>query len=89
MADFLVKQGTMSARKKCLREPPEQLEDTLLRPIKMLRGMVQGSAMVEQIQSVVMHCDSMEEKVATAYQMAREWEPAVPDCILHRYENVQ
>lgn len=45
--------------------------------------------MVDQIQSVITHCDSMEEKLATAYQMAREWEPAVPDCILHRYENVQ
>lgn len=82
MADFLLKQGTMSACKRYLREPPEQLEDTLSRPIKMLRGMVKGSAMVDQIQSVIMHCDTMEDKVPTAYQMAREWEPAVPDCIL-------
>lgn len=45
--------------------------------------------MVDQIQSVIMHGDSMEEKGATAYQMAREWEPAVPNCILHRNKQVQ
>ncbi|KAL0033397.1 hypothetical protein WJX77_007533 [Trebouxia sp. C0004] len=36
LADFLIKQGTLSLSKHIIADPPHQLEETLLRPIKKL-----------------------------------------------------
>ena len=62
----------MSESKEILANPSEQLKDILLRPIKKLQEMIQETAMVDQIQSVTVYCDSMEGKGGTAYQMARD-----------------
>ncbi|KAL0042669.1 hypothetical protein WJX79_007412 [Trebouxia sp. C0005] len=42
MADFLLKQGTMLTSKQTIPEPPAELEEKLCRPIKKLKGLVQG-----------------------------------------------
>ncbi|KAL0019560.1 hypothetical protein WJX79_002729 [Trebouxia sp. C0005] len=42
MADFLLKQGTMLTSKQTIPEPPAELEEKLCRPIKKLKGFVQG-----------------------------------------------
>jgi len=85
LADFLIKQGTMSASKHIITHPPQQLEETLLRPIKKLREMVQGAALAEQAQSLTSFCPSIEDQVCTAYEIAREWEPPMPACMLDFY----
>ena len=69
-------------------EPPEDLEEDLSQPIKKLKGLVQGAGFTEQAQSLLSFCPSVEDKVCTAYQLAREWgsSTGVPDCISRFYE---
>lgn len=81
MADFLIKQGATLTKKHIRPEPPEELEENLCRPIKKLNGLVQSAMLTEQVQSLLTFCPSVEDKVCTAYQMAREWAPPIPDCV--------
>ena len=81
MADFLIKQGATLTRKHIRLEPPEDLEENLCRPIKKLKGLVQGATLTEQVQSLLTFCPSVEDKVCTAYEMAREWAPPIPACV--------
>ncbi|KAL0026248.1 hypothetical protein WJX77_005732 [Trebouxia sp. C0004] len=46
MADFLIRQGPMLTRKQTVLEPPAELEEELRRPIKKLKGLVQGYSAV-------------------------------------------
>ena len=45
MADFLISQGTTLTSKHIIREPPADLEEKFCRPIKKLKGLVQGAAL--------------------------------------------
>jgi len=81
MADFLTKQGTMLTSKHIIPEPPEELEEELRRPIKLLKGLVQGAALTQQAQSLMSFCSSMEDQVCTAYEIARHWSPPIPACV--------
>ena len=49
MADFNTKQalGTMLTSKHIVSEPPESLKEKLRRPIKKLKGLVEGAALTE------------------------------------------
>ncbi|KAL0029067.1 hypothetical protein WJX77_004217 [Trebouxia sp. C0004] len=46
MADFLIRQGPMLTSKHTILEPPAELEEELRRPIKKLKGLVQGYSAV-------------------------------------------
>ena len=81
MADFLIRQGTMLTSKHIIPEPPAELEEELRRPIKKLKGLVQGAALTDQVQSLVPFCSSMEDQVCTAYEIARHWAPPIPACV--------
>ena len=70
MAKFLTRQCAMLANKDVVTEPPEQLEEEFSRPIKKLKGLVQGAALTEQVHSLISSCSSLEDQVCTAYQ---EW----------------
>ena len=86
MANFIQKNGHMLTSKRTITEPPEELEEDLQRPIKKLRGCVQGATFADQIQSLVSFCPSLEEQVCTAYQLAREWTHSDPACVSRFYE---
>lgn len=81
MADFLIKQETMLTGKRRPLEPPEDLEEQLRRPIKKLKGLVQGAALTEQVESLVSACSSKEEQVCMAYEIARHWAHPIPACV--------
>ena len=81
MADFLTKQGNMLTSKHIVPEPPEDLDEELRRPIKMLKGLIEGAALTEQVQSLMSFCSSTEDQVCTAYEIARHWAPPVPACV--------
>ena len=85
MADFLIKQSATLTRKHIRLEPPEELEENLCRPIKKLKGVVQGAMLKEQVQSLLTLCPSVEDKVCTAYEMAREWALPIPACVSNLY----
>ncbi len=63
MAAFLTEQSTMLTRKRVILEPPAELEEKLRRPIQKLKGLVQGAALTEQVQSLLSYCSSVEEQV--------------------------
>ena len=81
MADFLIGQATMLTSKHIISEPPVELEEKFLRPIKKLKGLVQGSALLDQAQSLMSFCSSAEDQVCTAYEIARQWAPPIPACV--------
>lgn len=81
MAAFLTEQGTMLTRKRVVLEPPTELEEKLRRPIQKLKGLVQGAALTEQVQSLISYCSSVEDQVCTAYEIARHWAPPIPACV--------
>ena len=81
MADFLIKQSTMLTTKQTRLKPPEDLEEQLCRPIKKLKGLVQGAALTEQVDSLVSFCSSKEEQVCMAYEIARHWAHPIPACM--------
>lgn len=85
MAAFLTKQDTMLSSSRIIPEPPQELEEDLCRPIKKLRGLTQGAALVEQVHTLMSFCPSVEDQVCTAYQMAREWAPPIPACLSDLY----
>ena len=81
MADFLNRQGTMLTSKHTIPEPPAELEEKLCRPIKKLKGLVQGAALIDQVQSLMSFCSSTQDQVCTAYEIARHWAPPIPACV--------
>lgn len=81
MADFLIRQGTMLTSKLTIPEPPAELEENLRRPIKKLKGLVQGAALTDQVQSILSFCSSTEDQVCMAYEIARHWAPPIPACV--------
>ena len=81
MADFLIRQGTMLTSKHTIPEPPAELEEKLRRPIKKLKGLVQGAALTDQVQSLMSFCGSTEDQVCMAYEIARHWAPPIPACV--------
>ena len=81
MADFLIRQGTMLTSKHIIPEPPAELEEKLRRPIKKLKGLVQGAPLTDQVQSLISVCGSTEDQVCTAYEIARHWAPPIPACM--------
>ena len=68
MAALLTEQGIMLTRKRVVLEPPAELEEKLRRLIQTLKGLVQGAALTEQIQSLILYCSSVEHQVCTAYE---------------------
>ena len=86
MANFLKKNVHMLTSKVTITEPPEGLEEDLQRPIRKLKGCVQGATFADQIQSLVSFCPSLEDQVCTAYQLAREWTHSTPACVSKFYE---
>ena len=85
MAAFLTEQSTTLTRKRVVLEPPAELEEKLRRPIQKLKGLVQESALTEQVQSLMSYCSSVEE-VCTAYEIARHWAPPIPACVSDWHE---
>ena len=81
MADFLIRQGPMLTSKHTILEPPAELEEELRRPIKKLKGLVQGAALTDQVQSLMSFCGSTEDQVCMAYEIARHWAPPIPACL--------
>ena len=63
MAHFLIGQGTMLTSKHTIPEPPAELEEKLRRPIKKLKGLVQGAALTDQVQLLMSFCSSTEDQV--------------------------
>ena len=47
MADFLITQGAVLKSKLMIPEPPKELEEKVCRPIKKLKGFVQGATLTE------------------------------------------
>ena len=78
MADFLIRQGTMLTSKHIIPEPPAELEEKLRRPIKKLKGLVQGAPLIDQVQLLMSFCSSAEDQICTAYETARDWAPLIP-----------
>ena len=78
MADFLIRQGPMLTP---VLEPPAELEEELRRPIKKLKGLVQGAALTDQLQSLMSFCGSTGDQVCMAYEIARHWAPPIPTCM--------
>ena len=64
-----------------LTEPPKQLGEALARPFKKLKGLVQGCALLEQVDSVISHSLSREQQIQTAFEMAMGSEPPMLDCV--------
>lgn len=81
MADFLIRQGPMLTSKHSILEPPAELEEELRRPIKKLKGLVQGAALTDQVQSLMYFGGSTEDQVRMAYEIARHWAPPIPACV--------
>lgn len=86
MANFLKQQGAMLTSKHKITEPPEDLQEDMRKPIKMLKGLVQGPVISEQAQSLLSFCPSVEDQICTAYEIAREWQPPVLECVSNFYE---
>lgn len=82
-ADSLKQQGTRLASKRSLRDPPDDLEESLMIPIKKTRHLVQRSGFVEQVESLLPRCSSRE--VQTALEMAMGLVPAVPKFLSDLY----
>ena len=78
MADFLIRQGTMLTSKHTRPEPAAELEEKLRRPIKKLKGLVQGAVMSDQVPSLMSFGASKEDQVCTAYELARDWALPIP-----------
>ena len=85
LAHFLKTQRALLTSIQIMTEPPETLDEDLCAPIKRLKGPGQGVAFSEQAESLMSSCDSVEEQVATAYQLAREWDFPVLDCVSKFY----
>ena len=85
LASFLKKQGAMLTSKHIIIEPPEELEEDMCRPIKKLKGLVQGPAITEQAQSLMSFCTSVEDQLCTAYEIAREWQTPILECVSNFY----
>lgn len=85
LANFLKTQSALLTSRRILTDPPEELAEDLRAPIKKLKGLCQGGAFSEQAETLISCCDSVEEKVATAYQLARAWEFPVLDCVSKFY----
>ena len=85
MADFLQQQGTRPASKRILRDPPDDLEESLMIPIKKTRHLVQRSSFVEQVESLLPHCSSQEEKMQAALEMTMGMVPAIPKFLSDLY----
>lgn len=81
LANFLKTQSALLTRIQIMTEPPEELDEDLCAPIKKLKGLSQGAAFFEQAESLMSSCTTVEEQVATAYQLAREWDFPVLDCV--------
>lgn len=81
LASTLIQQGDLAISTTSLTEPPEQLGETLARPIKKLKGLVQSCALLEQVDSVISHSFSREEQIQTAFEMAMGSEPPMLDCV--------
>ena len=77
MADILIRQGTMLTSKRIIPVPPAELEEKLCRPIKKLKGLVQGAPLIDQVQSLMSFCSSAEDQICTAYEIAH-WAPPIP-----------
>lgn len=76
----------MLTSKHIITEPPEELEEDMRRPIKKLKGLVQGPVAIEQAQSLMSFCPSVEDQISTAYEIAREWQTPVLECVSNFYE---
>ena len=85
LANFLKAQSALLTSKRIRTEPPEELDEGLRAPIKKLKGLGQGAAFSEQAETLISCCDSVEEQLATAYQLAREWDFPVLDCVSKFY----
>ena len=85
MANFLNTQSALLTRIQIMTEPPEELDEDLCAPIKKLKGLSQGAAFSEQAESLMSSCTTVEEQVATAYQLAKEWDFPVLDCVSKFY----
>ena len=81
LANFLKTQSALLTSTRIRTEPPEGLDEDLCAPIKRLRGLSQGAAFSEQAESLISCCESVEEQLATAYQLAREWNFPVLECV--------
>ena len=86
LANFLKKQGAMLTSKHIRTEPPEELEEEMCRPIKKLKGLVQGPVITEQAQSLMSFCPTVEDQICTAYEIAREWQTPILECVSNFYE---
>ncbi|KAL3144839.1 hypothetical protein ABBQ38_001945 [Trebouxia sp. C0009 RCD-2024] len=69
LAQTLIQDGDMAAGTASSRKPPEQLEKTLARPAKKLKRLMQGSGLLDQVESVVSHSRSTEHQVQTAFEI--------------------
>ena len=81
MAAVLIRQGPMLTSKLTRLEPPAELEEELCKPIKKLKGLVQGAALTDQVQSLLSCGGSTEDQVCMAYEIARHWAPPIPACV--------
>lgn len=85
LANFLKAQRALLTSTRIRTEPPKELDEDLCAPIKKLKGLGQGAAFSEQAESLISCCDSVEEKLATAYQLAKGWDFPVLDCVSKFY----
>ena len=81
MARTLIQQGDMAASIASLSQPPEQLDEALARPFKKLKGLVQGCALLDQVESIISHSPSTHHQIQTAFEMAMFSEPPMLDCV--------
>ena len=85
VANFLKTQSPLLTSIQVMTEPPKELDEDLCAPIKKLKGPGPGAAFCEQAESLMSSCESVEEQVATAYQLAKEWDFPVLDCVSKFY----
>ena len=81
MAQTLLQQGDMAASTASLSKPPEQLDEALAWPFKKLKGLVQGCALLDQVESIISHSPSVNHQIQTAFEMAMCNEPPMLDCV--------
>lgn len=81
LANFLKSQNALLTSTQIRMEPPEGLDEDLCAPIRKLKGLGQGAAFFEQAESLISCCDSVEEQLATAYSLAKEWDFPVLECV--------
>lgn len=86
LAQTLTQQGDMAASTASLSKPPEQLDEALARPFKKLKGLVQGCALLDQVESIISHSPSVDHQIQTAFEMAMGSEPPVLNCVRAFYE---